>query len=67
MNLNERIDNLTEAQAKAALAWTIRDAEKHCLSCFGSGECSELRKKVENKEDVCNYFFLYKVLKEARK
>lgn len=66
MDIKIRIDELSEAEAKAALLWTIRNAEKYCLSCFGFGKCSE-RRKVENKKDVCNDFYLDKVLREVRK
>jgi len=63
MDIKERIDELTEAEAKAVLAWAIHKASIYgsCFECDLDGEC-----RKDDSVD-CDMEFLRQVLKEARK
>lgn len=62
MDIKERIDKLSEAEAKAALAWAIYKARIYgsCFECDLDGKC----KKDDNVD--CEMEYLRQALKEAR-
>lgn len=63
MDIKMRIDGLSEAEAKAALAWAIDKARIYgsCFECDCDGEC--------RKDDSvnCDMEFLRQALGEVRK
>jgi hypothetical protein len=63
MDIKTRIDELTEAEAKAALAWAIYKARIYgsCFECDLDGEC-----RKDDSVD-CEMEYLRQALKEARK
>ena len=62
MTIQERINGLTEAEAKAALEWTIQRVAVYgsCFVCDRDGEC-----RKDDSVD-CDIEFLRQALKEAR-
>ena len=63
MDIKTRIDALTEAEAKAALAWAIYKA-RICGSCF---ECDLDGECIKDYSVDCDMEFLRQALREAQK
>lgn len=66
MDIKEQIDGLTEAEAKAALAWCLDYAAEHtnCDECW-EPSCESLRKVLSGK--VCQHVILRSALKATRR
>ena len=66
MDIKERIDALTEAEAKAALLWYAEEFPfwHSCKNCIVESRCRVAGKKVVEK---CMKNMLELALKEARK
>ena len=62
MDIKERIDALTETEAKAALAWVL-----HKIAIYGSCSVCDKYQTCDRVNNYCEMEFLRQALKEVRK
>ena len=63
MNIKQRIDGLTEQEAKAVLGWYVTRPQRRCEFCKFSLRCNY---SIKINSDACFDLIFDEALKEAR-